>query len=369
MSSIAGQSSAKRESVLDVAVGAFVLVTLAAGVGAILVLGQKHQVFERRVHLNATFTDVGGLRQGAPVLLSGVNIGTVAKIGFGGDRHNPTVQVELEVARDALTRLGQDSVAHIGSQGLLGDKLVEVSVPSESSGALEPGGAIKTAESADLGKLIDQAGQVMTQAKHVADNLADVVASFADPKVLTDVRDTIASLHKLVRAAEQGPGVVHSLFYDGRQAEHVEKALAGLDELTANLNTAVAQVDRVMAATDADGVQLLNNASRAVKQLGETATRASETLAQVSSAKIIAHLDRASDDLAALTSYVRAGKGTLGSVLVDSTVYEQLVSILGGVQRSRVLRALVRYAISQSDPKSTLRVTDGFAAAPPVTER
>ena len=59
-----------------------------------------------------------------------------------------------------------------------------------------------------------------------------------------------------------------------------------------------------------------------------------------------------------MTGYMKQGQGTLGALVVDPTVYEQLVQVLGGVGRSRVLRALVRYAISRDDEKGTARVVD-----------
>jgi hypothetical protein len=59
-----------------------------------------------------------------------------------------------------------------------------------------------------------------------------------------------------------------------------------------------------------------------------------------------------------MTGYMKSGQGTLGALVVDPTVYEQLVQVLGGVGRSRVLRALVRYAISRDDEKGAARVVD-----------
>ena len=79
---------------------------------------------------------------------------------------------------------------------------------------------------------------------------------------------------------------------------------------------------------------------------------------------IIPHLQRASADLADLTGYVKAGKGSLGGVLMDPTAYEQLVTVLGGVQRSRVLRALVRYAIFRDQGQKSARVVDEPPAKP-----
>jgi phospholipid/cholesterol/gamma-HCH transport system substrate-binding protein len=52
-----------------------------------------------------------------------------------------------------------------------------------------------------------------------------------------------------------------------------------------------------------------------------------------------------SDDLRQIVADLRAGKGTVGALLVDPSVYEDLKRVLGDVQRNDVLRALVRYSI------------------------
>jgi len=115
--------------------------------------------------------------------------------------------------------------------------------------------------------------------------------------------------------------------------------------LSEHVDRGVQHLDAVLAATDGDGKQLLNNVSRAARNVSDTA----EVLQR---SHVVANLERASGDLAQMTGYMKSGQGTLGFLLVDPTVYEQLVQVLGGVGRSRVLRALVRYAISRDDEKS-----------------
>jgi phospholipid/cholesterol/gamma-HCH transport system substrate-binding protein len=56
-----------------------------------------------------------------------------------------------------------------------------------------------------------------------------------------------------------------------------------------------------------------------------------------------------SDDLRSIVSGVKNGKGTLGALLVDPSVYDDLKALLGNVERNQVLRALVRYSIKQDD--------------------
>ena len=65
----------------------------------------------------------------------------------------------------------------------------------------------------------------------------------------------------------------------------------------------------------------------------------------------MANLNAMSDDLRAIVAGVRQGKGTLGALLVDPTVYEDIKSAVGNVERNEVLRALVRYSIKADEEK------------------
>ena len=56
-----------------------------------------------------------------------------------------------------------------------------------------------------------------------------------------------------------------------------------------------------------------------------------------------------SDDLREIVANVKAGRGTVGALLVDPSVYEDIKSLVGNVERNQVLRALVRYSIKQNE--------------------
>ena len=58
------------------------------------------------------------------------------------------------------------------------------------------------------------------------------------------------------------------------------------------------------------------------------------------------------DDLRAIVAGVRQGKGTLGALLVDPTVYADIKSVVGNVERNEVLRALVRYSIKADEQRA-----------------
>ncbi len=63
------------------------------------------------------------------------------------------------------------------------------------------------------------------------------------------------------------------------------------------------------------------------------------------------NLNAMSDDLRAIVGNLRQGRGTLGALLVDPTIYEDIKSAVGNVERNEVLRALVRYSIKADEQR------------------
>ena len=61
-------------------------------------------------------------------------------------------------------------------------------------------------------------------------------------------------------------------------------------------------------------------------------------------------------DLKVIVAGIRQGKGTVGALLVDPSVYEDMKLVLGNVERNDVLRALVRYSIKQDEKKPAVSI-------------
>lgn len=139
----------------DFAVGVFVLIGLAAlgylslQVGGLATKGG--------LELHATFDQIGGLAERAPVVISGVKVGKVTRIQLAEDLR---ARVTLDV--DASLELPSDTSASIRTAGLLGDQFIELQ-PGAEDALLEPGGEIAMTESALsieslVGSLVHDAG-------------------------------------------------------------------------------------------------------------------------------------------------------------------------------------------------------------------
>jgi len=136
---------------LDLAVGSFVLVGLAALAWLALKIGGGAFVGRDTTTVRARFANLGGLAPGASVMVSGVSVGKVEKVEL--DERYAAIAT-LRVRKDL--KLPSDTMAAIRSSGLIGDKFVALN-PGADDALLQPGELITDTESAvDLESLISR---------------------------------------------------------------------------------------------------------------------------------------------------------------------------------------------------------------------
>jgi phospholipid/cholesterol/gamma-HCH transport system substrate-binding protein len=141
----------------DLAVGLFVLLGLAAIAYLSLQLGGLSYKGKGGLELHATFGQIGGLAERAPVVISGVRVGKVTKIDLSEDMR---ASVTFDV--DKTLELPVDTSASIRTAGLLGNQFIELE-PGAEDELLPPGGEIGITESALsieklVGSLVHDAG-------------------------------------------------------------------------------------------------------------------------------------------------------------------------------------------------------------------
>src|SRR5215472_11353641 len=124
-------------------VGVFVLVGLILTMAAVFLIGDERQFWERKVSFVTSFTDVAGLRPGGSVRMGGVDIGSVTAVGYSAGTNDTRIHVRLQVVKKEAPRIRVGAVAHIVNKGLLGDKMLELSVPNPNAPQLPEGGELK----------------------------------------------------------------------------------------------------------------------------------------------------------------------------------------------------------------------------------
>jgi phospholipid/cholesterol/gamma-HCH transport system substrate-binding protein len=344
-------------------VGLFVIAGLVLmGLGVFLI-GNTRQLWEPKMNYRTAFNDVAGLKPGAPVRMGGLDVGQVTGLHHGSDPKDGRIFVSLAVEKKESLRIRTDSVAHVGNKGLLGDKMIELGLGSPDALPIDPNQLIPSEEPADM---FAAANRVAAAAQQAIEKLEPLAQSLGDPKLAADIKGSAADVHSLLDSMVHGDGTMHRLFYDHREADQLDQLLASTNRTTEHLNETLADLQEVSTrvrqgpgiahALIYDG-EMSKDTAGMMSELHQDlkAVREGNGIAHAvlygddSSQHVMANLNAMSDDLRAIVLGVRQGKGTIGGLLVDPTVYEDLKSAIGNVERNEVLRALVRYSIKADE--------------------
>ncbi len=382
-------------------VGLFVIIALATFLGMIYALGARARLFESRYTIHADFTEVGGLAEGATVRLAGVQIGRVSGVELP-PQPGGKVRVNLNISREYADRIRQNSVARIETQGLLGDKIVEITVGTPDAPVVPPDGVIAARDPVDLGQVLTQGTETVKNVAALTENLGKIAKSFNESKIMDDISASTGSarrateqLERIVTEARTGRGWAHALLYEEPVA---------LRKLNDVITTTQKVLDRVEQGEGAVGVLASPRSTEAARKLVtamERIGRAAETpnaedgllpgllfdpkYKQVlEDLRVVSHnlrevsdrvlggrgtlgslvkdessdggLRAAVDDLRVavanlkeITTKINDGEGTLGALIADPTLYERLVAILDGAQRSTILKFFLRRLGEQKD--------------------
>jgi phospholipid/cholesterol/gamma-HCH transport system substrate-binding protein len=352
-------------------VGAFVLAGLVIFAGLIYMLGRSAGLFERQYRLVASFGQTGGLIQGATVRLAGVAVGHVGEIRLpeaGGAK----VQVELLVARRVQDRIRTDSIARIETLGLLGDKIIDISLGTPGAAILQPDAELQTEEPFDTARLTQQGAELLRNLVDLSAELRASLARVTASPVAGDLEATVRSLRSLATEVERGQGVLNRLVYDRK----LGTALADAGETLRQLGETVRRIDRALA--DPQTARLASEAGRTLAEARVAAERVNRILREVEEGRGTLHTliydeGRVLKDLegmlaraGTLMAGVERGEGAVGVLLRDpdaARAVRRVVTAADGlaqaVDRARtqdsVLRALLDDPALATDLRETAR--------------
>ena len=157
-------------------VGVVILTALGILALAIYKLGQNANLFHRRYELNAFLPNANGLVAGGTVLLAGQFAGTIKSIDFLPVDNDTTRNLRLRLAIDASLRdqIRSDSKAQVRTLGLLGDKVIDISIGTPRHGVLADGDTIPVAPSLDYEAVLAQAASAVNDMVGLTHDLRDL---------------------------------------------------------------------------------------------------------------------------------------------------------------------------------------------------
>lgn len=364
--SLFGNTTGERR--MAVRVGLFVAAALALAGVIIFLIGQESRLFEKEVTYRTYFENVQGLAEQSPVWLGGMEVGKVDGVSFPSKPGEKRLEVTLKLNSEYAKRVRTDSVARLSSLGVLGDMAVDISLGSLDAPQVPPGGEIPSATGGDLSSLMRGAAQVMEDSVAVSRTVRKAVEAYANPQVAEDMAASAHSLRMLLGEVEKGDGALHALIYDKQTGREVRRLMANASRTAARMDGALEHVEALLGEVrhgqgPAHALFYDPEAAKALAELGDAAGQLSGLLEDAkknpdsavhqlvygNAGNMMADLGSAAADIKQITSMVARGEGSLGGILKDPTVYEDLREVVGNVRRNKVLRALVRFAIDNND--------------------
>jgi phospholipid/cholesterol/gamma-HCH transport system substrate-binding protein len=363
----------------EIKVGAFVLVGLVLAGAVIFMIGEERQLFQPKVAFRAVFDDVEGLKRGSTVRMGGIDIGDVERVTYSDNPNDLKLYVSLRIVTKQARRIRANSRARIDAKGLLGDKVITIMSGTPDQEVLQPGELIPTdKDPTDLQAALGRVGNISSKAEMIVENLAKVTGEFASSGVVSEVKTGLESLNNVLRAVDSGDGYVGKLIKDPAEAERIGRTISALERSAGELDKTLSAVSAVAERVD-KGPGLVHeviygeSSAKSVEQIGMAAEQLALMLRGVregnglaraalfgddSSQHITKRIDHILGETEGILVDMRAGKGTLGALLVDPSVYEDLKVVLGNVERNKALRALVRYSIQNSSSERAVEVKD-----------
>jgi len=242
----------KRSSFLtwdQLKVGALILGALGVLGVAIYKLGQAASLFSRRYELLAFLPEASGLREGGPVFVAGQFAGTITAIEFLPVSNDTTrhLRVRLALNHDLESQVRGDSRAKIRTLGLLGDKVIDISVGTPRFAALRPGDTIAIARSLDYEAVLAKASGAVDDMVGLTEDLRKITSGLVEGRgtlgqlvtnrgLYDQLLGTLARANTMLAAFENPDGSVGKLLNDPTLYNRFVAVITSADSLVVSLN-------------------------------------------------------------------------------------------------------------------------------------
>jgi phospholipid/cholesterol/gamma-HCH transport system substrate-binding protein len=252
--------------------GIFISILLLVVMATIFMLNKENPLFSSKVYIKTQVNSAQNLKEGAAVQLRGIKVGSVSSIEF---KNLNTLEITLGITEKYQEWIKKDSEVTFKTQGVLGDKMLEITGGTEASAVVTEGDVLVTKEGSQIDHIINKGEDLVIAA-------GSILTKF--DKILSNVEE-----------------------------KRLEKILTNLENLTANTNKVMVSLN------DKNFGQSMNN------------------------------LKASSESISRMTKRIEEGPGTLHALIYDQGLHEDLRSLVGGANRSKVLKFFIRESIKKND--------------------
>ncbi|MFZ5897334.1 MAG: MlaD family protein [Myxococcota bacterium] len=321
---------------IEVKVGALILVALGLLGAFVVVMGGLS--FEPTFTVYVSFHNPGGLQAGAPVRISGVKVGRVSSMEFRGgqidpktNQREPLIRAVAKLEKRYQEAVRENSRWFVTSQGVLGEMFLAVEPGSFDKPMLADGAVVQGISPPRLDLLLSESYELLHRAylgitnneqklQETFDGLHRTLKASGDffEKNEEKLSRTMDNVEGLSKEAKETLAAARERYVDGPQVTRIMN----------DVERTAASVGRNVDPLLSDGRELVASGKKIAHALGSdeqleryrTATR--DLTDAAAEAK---HLAKGAQ---AVVSHVQKGKGTLGALVMDEAVYDDLQEML-----------------------------------------
>lgn len=327
-------------------VGIMAIVALSLLAVLIFLMTGADNPFEEKATLYTYMMDSAAMTEGSGVRLNGILIGKVRRIEITGDADNRrAVRMTLQVDRDALRLIPEDSIIGFSAENVLGSKFLNIRRGS-SQKTVADGGTLQARDDKDFLEVVQSAMPLLDSLQsilrrvdgligHIESGRGNLGRLIKDEELYKRINDTLADVREITAAVKQGKGTIGHLVYDEGLYEDLRRTLARFDRLAEGLERGEGTAGKLLK--DPALYDELRGTSKELHTLVENLNKGEGTAGKLLRDealhnRILATLDRVNSTI----DRINAGQGTLGQLMTNPALYENLTAT--SAQMSALMR-------------------------------
>lgn len=255
----------------NIRLGLFVLLGTLFLIYALYMIGSKRNLFGSTFRISAVFNNVNGLMKGNNVRFAGIDVGTVESVTIINDS---SVQVQMVIETSVQKYITENALASIGTDGLMGNKLVNINPSVQAAPGVKQGDFIKTMKPIETDDMLRTLNRTNDNIEVITDNLKTITnkinsrntlwSLLMDTVVADNVKQAIVNirltgsnsaeitgdLSNIVSGIKNGKGAFGALLTDTALSNHVRQAVVKIKIISDNAALISGNLSNIIGRTD-----------------------------------------------------------------------------------------------------------------------
>jgi len=261
--------------------------------------GGGTSIFDKKMYYKTYFDNVNGLVKGAPVWISGVEIGNIVSVKIANLDQENQIEVKFRVIESVQNMITEDATVKIGTIGFIGDKYIEIIPGSFKNEMLEEGSIIPSVSPGDISSMFKEGEKTMIKAQGLVSNLEQISGKI-----------------------KNGEGTAGQMFTNDELYREMTKMISALTVLIGDLQKSQGKI-----------VSSIENISGNLGSISQKVDSNEGTIGRlISDPGVYDNLHASTGKVDSILGKINNGDGTAGAMINDDELYQELKNLVVRVE-------------------------------------